>query len=271
MASFEKLNPTDLIKKSIKSPQITPENRSLTMNGMGYVFEIINPLSLDFLENEAKPGKSVCEIGTGFGPVPINALERGVSRYVACDLLEEHLALLAERFYKKFGDKTDELVQSLELIRAKAPTELPPFKKEFDAVLMDKVLHFMTPDEIEIQITWLKKALKKGGKVYILTITPHHGHFREKFLPAYLERRAEGFVYPGYIANMKKELGETPKHHPNEMTVFTLDDFSSLLESRGFKILKSFVLARGNENDPDWKIVDEKDAELIGVIAELNS
>jgi ubiquinone/menaquinone biosynthesis C-methylase UbiE len=271
MVLYQKLNPIECLQREIHFPEVTPENRMLTTNEMGYIYEILGPLTQAFLDNEAKLKNTLCEIGCGFGPLLIQVLERGVEHYVACDLSEDHLVLLAQRISKHFGPARKELFSKIEFIRAKAPTGLPVFEKKFDAILMDKVLHFMTPNEIEMQLDYMKKSLKVDGRIYILTVTPHHSHFRTKFLPVYMQRSTEGISYPGYIPDMRAQLGEdAPKHHPNQMTTFILEDLVSLLKSKGFIILKTYAIGRGSTEDPAWSLIEEKDAEVIGVIAKLN-
>lgn len=124
---YQKLNVNACLQKKIECPIITRENRMLTTNQMGYIYEVLGPVTQVFL------------VG------------------------------------------------------------LPIYENKFDAILIDKVLHFMTPNEIEMQLEYVKKALTVGGRLYIVTVTPHHPHFRKKFLPIYLQRRDEGVSYPGYI------------------------------------------------------------------------
>jgi hypothetical protein len=49
-----------------------------------------------------------------------------------------------------------------------------------------------------------------------------------------------------------------------------LDDFISLLESKGFTILKTYAIGRGGAEAIAWSVIEEKDAEVIGMIAKLN-
>ncbi len=271
MVTYQKLNVNACLQKRIECPTITPENRILTTNQMGYIYEVLGPVTQAFLDNEAKFENTLCEIGCGFGPLLIQMLERGVGYYVACDLSEEHLVLLVQRIYKHFWPSKKEMFSKVEFVQTRAPSGLPICENKFDAILIDKVLHFMTPNEIDMQLEYVKKTLKVGGRVYIVTVTPHHPHFRKKFLPIYLQRRDEGVSYPGYIPDMQAQLGkDAPKHHPNQMTTFILEDLITILKLKGFSILKTYAIGRGDAEDPTWSIIEEKDAEVIGVIAKLN-
>lgn len=253
----------DLSCYSSTEPPILPLNRAATFNQMGYVFYRFTPITQDFIDNEAKANQHVIEIGCGFGNVPLEFLKRGIAKYTAMDTEKQHLALLAKKVSDQYGND-----ERIAFLHGHAPANLPEVTQAYDAILIDKVLHFLKPAEIEAFLNWAKKALKKGGRLYITTVSPHSKIYADKVLPVYLENVKQNLAYPGFfedtntILDHDKVSQEHPEHRiPKQLTLFAITELNALLKSHGFDVNEAHYFVLGNEEDPDWRKMDEKEAE----------
>lgn len=276
-AMHEFLDPLKIAEELAKqSDALLPEtlvgDKAATLNGTGYIFYKISPLAQEFLDHEASPGKNLLEIGAGFGNVSIAALRKGVATYTANDMAQEHLKILVHKMVKEFHSHAQDKLQRLKLLLAQAPKQLPIANQLYDAVLVDKVLHFMSPKEIEQFIQWLKKAVKKNGKIYILTISPYNPVFSDKVLPFYLSNQVKDELYPGYILDSQPTIDSDKLHNypnfhiPKQMIFFDIKALQHLFESHGFTVNKTFSLKVPEEDGP-WQEVTPDMSGLVGIIA----
>lgn len=233
--------------------------RGATLNGTGYIFYNPSPLALEFIENEAKPDKSVFEIGSGFSNIPLLSLKNGSGNYIASDLSRDHLGVLVKRIRNEFPEQADDMLRRLKLLQAKAPYDLPDYENEFDAIMMHAVFHFLNPEEVEVLMAWVKKALKNNGKLYIVTATPFTRVFRDAFLPIYEENSRNGVAYPGYVADTTKiiDYDHVSKSHPNyqvpkQMLLISLPDLIKLFEKNGFEICHTTATRWPDALDSSW-------------------
>ncbi len=270
LKTSEDMNTKPITEKQI---EIVVGDKSPTLNGMGYIYLNISPLGRDFIANEAFPTKTVFEIGSGYNNIPIEFLKKGIKQYVANDLSQEHLEILENRIKQTFGNEAENKLKHLKLLQAKAPAELPDENNVYDAILIDKVLHFMSPEEIKECIGWVKKALKDGGKVYVTTASPYSKTYH-KILPKYLKEKSQGNLFPGYVKNIMdkidhKVMQNYPKYKvPNEMILFSRTDLVELFEREGMRIIKSYSFQIPNEKEKLWKEVPDDESNLVGIIAE---
>lgn len=239
-----------------------------TLNGNGYVFYSISPMCKTFLEEECKPGRSVIDIGSGYSNIPIEALKRGVSHYVANDIFEDHLIILAQRVQKTLGEGA---LKKLTLMNGRAPQELTLSPQKYDAILADKVMHFMKPNEILEFIEWSKSSLKKGGKMYVMTSTPYSTLYN-KMLPEYLKRLKENKDFPGHFTNVMSNCNaqNVPTYNhckvPDEMVLFSRTDLIKLFEKQGMKVIDSYSLKTPKAEKGVWQICADEDSNLAVVI-----
>lgn len=245
-------------------------NRFKTLNGFGFIFLTPSPLLIDFIESEAHSGAVLMEVGAGFGNTPIEALKRNIDMYTANDISEEHLDILKARALQAFQSDKGIDLKKLQLLCGKAPNFLPKFREYYDAILIDKTLHFFTPDEVEDFLRWAYEALKPQGHIYILTISPYILCYREKVLPFYMQNKEENSLFPGYIPDADSYLREEGKADttycvPKNMLFFTLEDLCSLLEKRGFTIEKTYSISLPSEDKPDWTEVLPEESSLVGL------
>jgi SAM-dependent methyltransferase len=268
--------PPSAIHSSIELQGQIPQQISLerfkTLNGFGFVFLKPSPLLTDFIECEAFPGAVLMEVGAGFGNAPIEALKRGVDKYVANDLSQEHLDILHARMREACQSDINIDSSKLDLLPGKAPDILPKLNDYYDAILIDKALHFFSPEEVETFILWAHKSLKWGGHIYVLTISPYIASYREKILPVYTQNREENHPYPGYVVDADLYLQEVSRSDtnyrvPRKMYFFALRDLCAVFEQRGFIIEKTYSISLPTDENPYWIEVVPEQSSLVGIKA----
>lgn len=263
-----------LIPKNFPDVPVLPGNKAATFNETGYVFFDLSPLAETFLEWEALPNRDLLEIGAGFGNVPIEAIQRPINSYTVNDLSEDHLWFLQQRIRERLDDVADEGLRRLILLPGKAPEDLPKTERKYDAILIDKVLHFMSPEEIEVFLKWCQGALKRGGRLYVTTVSPYTQIFKDKVLPIYQAGVRKADLFPAYIQETKSfldsgKMTNYPQYAvPQAMTFFARPELGKLLEAHGFHVIKSYSFQIPTETTP-WRLVEDQESGLAGVIAEL--
>lgn len=259
--------------QEIQIPETISLNRFQTLNGFGFIFLTPSPVLMDFIESEAHPGAVLIEVGAGFGNAPIEALKRNVDMYVANDISEEHLNILRARVLQACQSNNNIDLKKLQLLCGKAPNFLPKVREYYDAILIDKTLHFFTPDEAEDFLSWAYEALKLKGHIYILTISPYISSYQEKVLPFYMQNKEKKTLFPGYIPDADPYLREISKSDPTyrvpkNMLFFTLEDLCTLFEKRGFVIEKTYSIGLPSVENPHWTEVPAEQSSLVGLKAQ---
>lgn len=261
---------TELGLDDVKTPEIMEGNKSPTLNGTGYIFFTISPVGKSFLEQECKPGKRVFEIGSGYNNIPIIALKNGVEEYVANDLSMDHLKILIKRVQQ---ENQGSLIHNLFIMQGKAPSELPSIQHKYDAILMDKVIHFLNPDEISQLIEWSKAALKKGGRLYVTAASPYSKLYA-RLLPEYLKRQEERYEFPGHFKNIMGSIDKNIAQQnyqnykvPDEMVLFSRPDLVSLFQNHELKVISSCSLKLPTESTNEWVQCPDNESNVVGIIA----
>lgn len=272
-AAAKEINPScNMCNIGAPVPDIIAGKMSPALNGMGYIFYHNTPIVEDFIKNEAHSNKTLIEIGAGFSNITIDALKNGVGSYTANDISEEHLKILVSRIKQALGDEAGEKIKNLRLLRAKAPNELPEVHQYYDAILADKVMQYMSPDEIIRFIQWSKSALKKGGKIYVITASPYFMSYRQLF-PEYLARIALGKKFPGYFKNINQTIDHStmkiyPNYQiPNEVVLFSRAELVKLFQEQGMEVIQSHSYKIPDLNENAWQPVDDRDATVSSLIA----
>ena len=151
----------------------------------------------------SKNAGKVLEIAAAFGAASLRAAAQGAN--VFCNDIEpRNLAVVRNRYLEKMGGKQDVVTgddPKLVLVPGKFPEELDGLPKNFfDAILICRVLHFFTGEQIEKSLTQLFTSLKPGGKLYIVCETPFLKNWK-RFIPEYEKRVTEGIKWPGEITS----------------------------------------------------------------------
>ena len=240
-----------------------------TLNQYGYMFTKFDPIVEHFLQSiEKNPKQTFFEVGGAYGNVAEAALEKGIENYYLNDCEERHL--------KSFARKLNEngkmhIFQGLHLISGRCPEDITMTESSFDAILINKVLHFFTPETIDAFVQWLNRGLKSGGRIFILTaspffkgVSPFCGH--EELLKDYQRKKQEGVRFPGYYS-MYKESQPAQKielqARPASLLFMELDTLKHLFLQHGFQIEEEFELAIIDSDSPEWR----PGKDMVGIIA----
>ncbi|MBT6207539.1 MAG: class I SAM-dependent methyltransferase [Francisellaceae bacterium] len=212
----------------------------------------------NFLSNCKEFEKPVLDIGAGYGAISLEALNLGVE-VIYNDIDVRHL--LAG--YRKI--KENDLLGKLYLNTDVFPQDMKFEKQSLSAVVLHRVIHFLSPNEVEAGLDNIRMWLEPGGKVYIVAMAPQHIAFRDWFLPIYEKRWEDGIVWPGYDLDVAKALPNQALNLPPYLHVMDSRPLTTALQRKGFIIEKAdFVSMKkfGSESDRDG-------LEAFGVVASI--
>jgi SAM-dependent methyltransferase len=271
-ASNTFMHPSDLTIGDMEVPKTVVGNKSPNLNGTGYTFFTVSPVGEAFLKAECVPGKTVLDVGAGYSDIPIKALKQGVDRYVANDISLDHLKLLVKRTKEALGDGEDKM-NRLALLLGKIPDDLPLSPGAYDAILADKIIHFLKPEDINGFIHKAKVCLKPGGKLYVTTASPY-SHAYETIQAEYVEREEKGEMFPGHFTNIMERLNTSmiqKNYHgykvPDEMVLFSRTILERLFKDRGFRVTESYSLRIPSDEEPTWRPCSDRESNVVGLIA----
>lgn len=244
---------------------IPPEHayRIPTLNQYGYMFTKFDPIVERFLQSiEKQPKQVVFEVGGAYGNVAEAALEKGVEYYGLNDCEECHL----KSFIKKLKENgKTHLFESLHLIAGRCPGDVALVDNSCDGILVNKVLHFFSPETIDVFVRWLRNGLKPGGKAYVLTISPFYKGHAELFVD-YAEKKQEGVRFPGYCSTYgESKPGQSyeSEARPASLLFMELDTLKNLFVQHGFQIEEEFELAIIDSDNSEWS----HGKDMAGIIA----
>ncbi len=253
--------------KAIKKGLMLPEPNSIEMygttNNFGFMFGKFDQVVKDFLE-EIKSHTSnkfeILEIGCAYGNVVRSALNSGCAGYIASDISEEHLQVLARQIVEEKFDSS-----KLKILQGSFPQEINLPKNSIKFGLMNKVLHFFQPKDLSAVMERLKDITAEGGKWFVLTASPFSKTF-QNFGEEYKKRQKLGFAYPGFCPNAGDYSADryTSDNLPFSMLFLELADLCTLFESYGFRICKTYSLDLPCEQTKDWTFGQD----MVGVVAE---
>lgn len=172
----------------------------------GFTTTPCDPVSQKFIEyasDVAAKGGTVLEIGAAFGAASLQALAKGAK--VFCnDIDASNLAVVRNRHLKATGTSQSSVTgddATLVLVPGSFPDELAGLPTNFfDAILICRVMHFFTGEQIEKSLEQLSGHLKPGGKLFVVCETPFLKNW-QRFIPEFEKRVAEGVKWPGEITN----------------------------------------------------------------------
>jgi SAM-dependent methyltransferase len=92
-------------------------------------------------------------------------------------------------------------------------------KHSFAAIHASRVIHFLSPEDVQKTIRKMADWLQPGGKLFLISDTPYTGYWKSK-ASEYEDRKAAGDLWPGYIDNVYREfspqetMGGPPRINP---------------------------------------------------------
>ncbi|AUH71124.1 class I SAM-dependent methyltransferase [Legionella sainthelensi] len=237
----------------------------------GFTTTPCDPVSQRFIEHaalSAKKGGKVLEIGAAFGAATLEAIAKGAT--VFCnDIDPENLAVVRQRFMETTDDSSESLTgdsSKLILVPGELPNELIGLpEKQFDAILICRVLHFFSGAKIEESLALLSKLLAPNGKIYIVCETPFLRNW-QRFIPEFNRRVENKEEWPGEITEPAKfESSGRASSLPKFVHWITKEVLDRSLLKAGFSIEHSEYINRSGQF-PEDLLLPEYGKESIGAI-----
>ena len=240
------IEPEDAIKQAIqenlKKPEAEADGRVQTLNDMGAMSPRLDKISEEFVYFAAKPGVKVLEIGAGYGLACMEALKIGAQDYTVNDLDLRHLKILALQI--KELDKN--YLSKIHLLSGEFPGTLE-FTSSYDAILIARVLHFMSPEEVSRTLEQAYKILRPGGRIYAVMLTPYVRGF-VPFIPEFEKRIVDKEPFPGYVENLCSVADRSVipeiylKNMEKPFLFFNIDTAKNCFENNGFIVEKAIEM-----------------------------
>ena len=250
----------------------TPEadGRTQTLNKKGAATAKFDYASIEFLK--FAKGKSVLEIGGTYGSVMLAALQQSKNtKYTLSDLEGRHLFIAAKRLAEMInGNKlSSESAKQVQFIQADI-TKSHDINNIgiYEAIFVGRVLHFLTPEQLEMTIKHLFLLLKPAGRIFIVAITPYVKRF-ENFVPEYERRVTAGEENPGFVQSLRVYLNSnvTTQEQRDNITdepFFFLDDkvLRSDFEKNGFRVIECKMMPLSYKS-ASWELDGRENVILI--------
>ena len=259
----------DDIEKLLPDIPVSKTGKSfLTVNKTG--FDVLNSENKNnWVLNEyskfmsTKSLQTILDIGSGYGRISHIALNRNKT-VIANDIATEHLI-----YTRKIAKSQGLSLKKLYLNNSHFPDNIIMENDALDAVVIYRVIHFLSAEEIELGLSKICKWLKKGGKVFIVVLSPYHKEYSEWFLPLYNAKWEDGNKWPGEGLEVAKALPRQQYNLPKYLHVMDDRPLKYTLEKHGFIVLKTGFIDMSRFNSADNK-QNRDGKESFGIIAVKN-
>jgi len=252
------------IAKLIKEPVLSATGKSfLTANKMDFdvlhTKQSLNSWVVEaFLTFSQHTKSPILDIGAGYGGITLMALKQG-NKVIANDIALDHLLHI-----QKSAKANTLNLANLYLHLGQFPqgTSFPP--GSLHAVMLHRVVHFMSPEDIEAGLDKIARWLKPGGKVFIVVMAPQHPQLADRFLPIYNARWQQGDKWPGTHLPVKQAFPDQSYHLPEFLHVMDERPLTLALKKAGFIIEKAAFVSMAHFRKKDTQ---SEGREALGIIA----
>lgn len=262
------LTKCDDLNLKIQKPE--SDGRTQTLNKKGGVTGRFSDIEREFLK--FGKDKVILEIGGCYGDIMLYALKQSEhTKYVLNDLDERHLFIAAKKLEKKIQSEwlKKSCVDQVQFVQADI-TNAEQCKNfdQYDAILIARVLHFLTPEKMESAVKHLFLLLKPGGYIFVIAITPYVKRF-QKFIPEYEQRLKNGEQYPGYVKSLRDYVDTTvttPSQiqniHEGSFLFLDVHTLQDVFQRNGFKIIECHTVPLSYKSK-SWSYDGREDVILI--------
>lgn len=234
------------------SPGLVP-----TLNKFGLMTKIFDCYTKDFIQyaKTLERDSHVAELGAAYGAVTQKLLNISL-KVTVNDLDDRHINILLNSLSKNKKD-------NLSIVVGRIPNEVDFPENTFDAILAARVLQYLMPKDFVLALKKIKKWLKPGGKLFVVSKTPYI-KILENFVPLYEKRKRMDLRWPGVIQNLQKYyVDETISHIlPRSIHVFDPDILIRACDECGFLIERCSFIDR-NDFPSDIKLSGREEVGLV--------
>jgi len=167
-----------------------------TLNRKGFMNETLNQVSEAFVDYASTCAFQLLDMGCAYGVATLPALAAGAN-VTACDMDVRHVEILQSRVPQAQRAQLTPCVGEMPQIEF--------IRETFGAVHCARLVHFLTPEDVRLAFEQMAKWLRPGGKLFLVSDTPYAGYWSAT-VPDYLERKAAGEEWPGFIADTRPLL-----------------------------------------------------------------
>jgi ubiquinone/menaquinone biosynthesis C-methylase UbiE len=236
---------------ALELPTAQTDGRIQTLNRKGATSPYLDYATQAFIEFSGN--KKVLEVGGAYGLVMSEVFKRfPKTTYHLNDLDGRHLYLAAR--YLRDQKIAPQVLKDQTLFIPGNIVDMD-IKDKYDAILVARVLHFMNPEDLNKAIENMYRALRSGGRVYVVAITPYVKRY-QSFIPEYHKRLKQGIEYPGYVRSLydwidEESTSSDQKKQISDQPFMFLDDavLRRLLTQAGFKMIECKTQDLGYPSD----------------------
>lgn len=206
---------------------------TLNKFGSNYCFNTkLTEAFLSYCKEAAKPFH-VLEVGAAFGIKSAQIVQTGASLTVN-DLDPRHLEIIRSTFYALSSRNSH--FENASFFSGNY-LNTPLGNNNFDAILIESVIHFLTPDETLQMADKLYSDLKPGGRIFLIVSSP----FLRFISEVHEERKAQNDLWPGYFPDPSVVHPLYVRLH-KPYHFFDKETLSKVLIEAGFSIVEARYL-----------------------------
>ena len=215
-----------------------------TLNKKGWMLVAPDAMMVEFVNFALAMQLPAVDVGATYGTATLAALRAGCS-IIATDLDERHLAELRD------SAAAQQLQNRLRIAVGRFPNEPELAENSIGAVLLSRILTFLSPEEVRQATKTVYRWLAPGGRAFITADTPFLANFL-KFVGEFQRRVAAGDCWPGWIEDTAPYVSVNKEVTAATVHLFTPEVLQREFENAGFTIERAEFLNR-TEYPPQFR------------------